>query len=95
MATWHIKVKTDEIAQSETYRALDKILVTTNSSHITQLLAWSRLKDIEKKLINEGFDVTPLPQHMIGWSITHPKSAAMAIFLLKSNMEGFSLERLT
>lgn len=95
MATWHIKVKTDELAQSETHRALDKILVTTNSSHIAQLLAWSRLKDIEKELTKQGFDVTPLPRHMIGWSVTHPKAAAMGVFLLKTNIEGFSLERLT
>ena len=95
MATWHIKVKMDEIAQSETRHALDKILVTTNSSHITQLLAWSRLKDIEKELTMQGFDVTPLPQHMIGWSVSHPNPAVMGVFLLKTNMEGFSLERLT
>jgi hypothetical protein len=79
MATWHITVNP----------SVGTVFGT--ASPYTSIVQRLWLKPVQQNFESEGFTVAPLPESIIGISVSHARASAISQFLLKHDCAGFTI----
>jgi len=84
MATWHITVN------------LKESVSFVPSPAFVQAIEALRIKPFAQLFINHGFTVRPMPEaSFVALTVSHPSESAITLFMLKHDLSGIGIQRIS